>query len=269
MTRRRLIRGAAGVLLALAAATRAEGADLPEIQKRGALRVLAVIDEKRPEFFQTKPGAPPGFDREVLEAFAKLHKLDLEVVTIPAWDALLPALLAGKGDVIGGRFTATESRRKQVDFTREVFPTRNVVITRKPTPPVADLARLRAEKIGTIKGTSMAEAVAAAGVPPANVDDGLAAGSFGEALRQGRVSAAVWGVESAIALRKEDPEIELGMFLGPPGSLAYAVRKDEPELLRALDAYLENLRRTPTWGRLVVKYFGEAAPEILKKARTE
>ncbi|MGE0455691.1 MAG: substrate-binding periplasmic protein [Vicinamibacteria bacterium] len=267
MTRRRLIRAAAGVLLALAAASRSAGADLPEIQRRGTLRVLAVIDEKRPEFFQTKAGAAPGFDHEILDAFVKLHKLELEVVTLPAWDGLLPALLAGRGDVIAGRFTVTESRRKQVSFTREVFPTRNVVITRRPTAPIADLARLRAEKVGTIKGTSMAEAVAAAGVPASNVDDGLTPGSFGDALRQGRVSAAVWGIESAIALRKDDPEIELGMFLGAPGSLAYAVRKDEPELLRALDDYIENLRRTTTWSRLVVKYFGQAAPEILKKAR--
>jgi hypothetical protein len=29
------------------------------------------------------------------------------------------------------------------------------------------------------------------------------------------------------------------------------------------------VRRTPTWNRLVVKYFGEDAPEILKRARAE
>jgi hypothetical protein len=28
-----------------------------------------------------------------------------------------------------------------------------------------------------------------------------------------------------------------------------------------------NLRRTPTWNRLVLKYFGEQAPDILKRAR--
>jgi hypothetical protein len=39
--------------------------------------------------------------------------------------------------------------------------------------------------------------------------------------------------------------------------------------LKALDEYIENLRRTPTWSRLVVKYFGERAPDVLKKARME
>ena len=47
------------------------------------------------------------------------------------------------------------------------------------------------------------------------------------------------------------------------------LRKGDAELRGALDEYIENLRRTPTWSRLVVKYFGEMAPDVLKKARTE
>ena len=39
--------------------------------------------------------------------------------------------------------------------------------------------------------------------------------------------------------------------------------------LSKLSDDIDNLRRTPTWARLVVKYFGEAAPEILRKARQE
>jgi ABC-type amino acid transport substrate-binding protein len=113
----------------------------------------------------------------------------------------------------------------------------------------------------------MAEAIAAAGVPPAHVDDAIPTGGFAEALKAGRITAAVWGVESAIAAQREDPAIQIGMFLGPPSSLAYAVRKDEGALLQALDDYISNLRRTPTWSRLVVEYFGAAALEVLKKAR--
>lgn len=40
-----------------------------------------------------------------------------------------------------------------------------MAVTRQPRPPVSDPAQLAALKIGTIPGTSMAEAVAALGVP--------------------------------------------------------------------------------------------------------
>ena len=41
------------------------------------------------------------------------------------------------------------------------------------------------------------------------------------------------------------------------------------ELKQALDEYMDSLRRTPSWSRLVVKYFGESALDVLKKARGE
>jgi ABC-type amino acid transport substrate-binding protein len=243
-------------------------ADLPEIKQRNSLRVLVNPDEKRPEFFSIKPGTPPGFDQELLRGFAQLHRVQLEVHTVDGWGALVPALLENRGDVIAGRFTMTEARRRQIDFTREVFPYRLVVMTRKPHRVVRTLEELKAEKVGTTHGSNMAEALDAAGIPAANRDDTIPTGGYAEALRSGKISAAVWGVESAIASQREDPAIELGMFLGPPGRLAYGVRKEDTELRQALDDYLDNVRKTPTWSRLVVKYFGEAAPDILKKARS-
>lgn len=255
-------------VLALAAVlpARTASADLADIVERGRLRVLVVIDARRPEFF-TLNEAAPGFDREVLQGFAQLHHVTLEPVAVPGWDALIPGLLAGKGDLIGGRFTVTESRKKLVAFTTEVFPTRNVVLTRQPHRTVRTVEELREEKVGTIRGTSMAEAIAAAAVPPARVDDGIPPGGFAEALKAGRITAAVWGVESAIAAQRDDSAIQIGLFLGPPSSLAYAVRKGDTALLQALNDYVANLRRTPTWSRLVVDYFGADALEVLRKAR--
>jgi ABC-type amino acid transport substrate-binding protein len=171
--------------------------------------------------------------------------------------------------VIAGRFTVTEARKRQIDFTVEVFPTRNVVLTRRPHRMVETLEELREERVGTVKGTSMADAVAAARVPPQNVDDTIPTGTLPAALKAGRATAIVLGVENAIADRHRDPDLQLGVFLGPPGSLAWGVRKTDPKLREALDGYLSSVRRTPTWSRLVVKYFGEDAPEILKKARAE
>jgi ABC-type amino acid transport substrate-binding protein len=134
---------------------------------------------------------------------------------------------------------------------------------------VTTAAELREEKVGTVRGTSMAEVIARAGVPAARVDDGVPTGTLPQAVKDGRVTAAVLGVENVMAAKRRDPALQIGMFLGPPGSLAYGVRKGEPELLSALSEYVDNFRRSPAWNRPVVKYLGEAAPEILRRARTE
>lgn len=261
-------RQAATLILVWLAAAVPAAADLDDVKKAGSLRVVVNLDRRRPEFFAEPSSARPGFDQEVLRGFAALHRVALVPVFASGWDALIPALLAGKGDVIAGRFTATETRRKQIAFTSEVFPYRLVVITRKPHPVIRTLEELRRERVGTTRGSMMVEVLENARVPASARDETIPTGGYVEALKAGRVTAAVWGVESAIASQQEDPDLQLGMFLGPPGSLAYGVRKEDGALLRALNAYVEDLRRTPTWSRLVVKYFGEKAPEILKKARS-
>lgn len=243
-------------------------ADLPEVQGRGALRVLVVLDARRPEFFAQSP-VLPGFDHELIEGVARAHRLKLQVVALPSWDDLVPALLAGKGDVIVGGFRDTEARRKSVAFSAETFPTRTVVVTLKPHRAVKTLAELRAEKVGVMKGTSMAEAVAAAGVPESNLDDGIAAWSYVDALRDGRVTAVAWSVERAFPAQRQDPSLQLGLYLDKPGSLAFAVRREDTKLLAALNEHIGGVRRSGSWSRLVVKYFGESALELVKQARTE
>jgi len=254
-------------VLALLATNAAGAADLPDLPKRGTLRVLAVLSKEEAYFISPNRTPLPGFDLEVLDGFAQLHNFKVEVVPIPGWDALIPALKRQEGDLIAGGLTETESRRKRVAFTVEVFPTRSVVITRKPQKVVTSLEELRAVKVGTIKGTFMEEELAAAGVT--NLDRSIGTGGLPEALRSGRIDAAVDGIEAALTARARDPELQLGIFLGRPASLAYAVRMEDQELLAALNSYIGNLRRTSTWSRLAVKYFGERAPEILKKARAE
>jgi ABC-type amino acid transport substrate-binding protein len=240
-----------------------------EAKARGTLRVIAVAIDQKDEFFSSRPGDAPGFDRELLEAYCTREKLRLEVVPVSGWDGLVPALQAGKGELIAGRFSVTDKRRRLIDFTADVFPTRTVVVTRKPTRVIQTVDELRAERVGTVRGSSLAEAVDAAAVPRTNVDDSIQPGHLADALKTGKVTAVIQGVEDAILSQREDPELQLGLFVGPPGSLAWGVRKGETALLQSLNHHIAGVRKSPTWSRLVVKYFGESALEVLKKARAE
>jgi membrane-bound lytic murein transglycosylase F len=243
------------------------GSDLAHIQTRGTLRVIVWADTQ-PELFSGKPGALPGFEREILQSFADLQGLKLEIVPVATLAGRIPALLEGRGDVVAGGLAATSSRREQVEFTAEIFPIMHAVVNLKPNKAVATLEELRRERVGTVKGSSWAELVASADVPKSNVDDNFS--SLAEmlaGLRASRISAIVLSVRIAILEQRRHPNIQIGLRLGEPISGAYAVRKDEPRLLAALNEYIQNLRRTPTWNRLVVKYFGENALEALQLSR--
>jgi membrane-bound lytic murein transglycosylase F len=251
---------------ALISAVTAGAADLPDFKKTGELRVLVV--DGSPVFVSLSPSAPPGLEREILDGFAQLHGLKVRLVEIDTWANLVPALVRGRGDLAAGGVTDTPARRAHIDFTSEVFPTRDLVVSRPPAPEITSLEQLRGVRVGTIKGTSLADRVAEAQVPRENMDDVPATG-YAEALKSGRVQVVVDGIEDALLLKRADPTLQLGMFLGPPQSLAFGVRKDAPLLRQALSEYLGNFRRTPTWNRLVVKYFGDSAMEVLRRARSQ
>ena len=254
------------VLLSTLLATAARSAtDLPEIKARGSLRVLVVLDLPRPEFFSTD-ATRPGFDRELIEGFANLHGLKLDVTTLPSFDDLIPALLAGKGDAIVGGYRDSAARRRSIGFTTEVFPNRMVIVTIKPHRVVRTVEELRQERVGTTRGTALIEALKVAGLPQENLDDQVPLGTYPQALHSGRITAAAWSVERALLAQREDPTIQLGMYIGEPGSLAFGVRKEDSQLLSALNVYIENTRKAGTWNRLVVKYFGQNALQILHAA---
>lgn len=258
----RAFSGVFGSLLVLVSA--AAGA----LEPPGVLRLAIPIDRVR-EFVAQEPAPPdaPGFDIEILQGYARPRGLRLELIYAPSYDMTVPLLLQHKADVITGGYSDTPERRRLIDFTVEVFPSRDVAINRKPAPPVLTLEALRTSDVITYRGSSMAESVAAAAVPAERLT--LIESVEPENLlrdRKPRV-VGVLGLEVAILLRRRDPRFQLGVFLGQPGSLAYGVRKDDAELKKGLDAYITNLRRSPTWSRLVVKYFGASALDILKAAR--
>ena len=151
----------------------------------------------------------------------------------------------------------------------ETFPVRFVAVSRKPTPAIARVEDLRRYKVGSVRTSrAQVELLDAAGVPRSQVDDGFSEPSeFLQGLQSGRVQAVVWGIESALPAQKEDAAVQIGAFVGGRSSLVYGLRKEDVELLRALDQYLTNVKHGATWSRLVVKYFGEAAVDVLRPTR--
>ena len=249
------------VIAVAAMAAAVAGSDLPDIKARGILRVIAASDEQ-PETFSFKAGTDPGFDRELIEAFARLQGLKVEAVAAKSYAGRISMLVAGEGDVIVAIFDTAE-RRKQVDFTAEVMPTHNVVVTLDPSPAVTSLDQLRSQRVGVVKGTASVDEALAAGVPPTNLvklEDGEGAL---EALRNGTITATVRPISEFALAAKRTKGLRAGIVVGPAGHSSWAVRKGSVQLKSALDEYIANTRRAATWNRLVVKYFGDQALDVL------
>jgi len=247
------------------AATRGAPADFAQVKARGALRVLAAHDEN---WFSLEAQGPAGFEREVLEGYARLHGLRFEVVPVVRWEEAIPMLLAGRGDLLAG-INDTPERRRTIAFSEELLPARSVVVNLRPAPAIATTAALLATRVAVVPESTWAVAADRAGVPAsalvkvADVPEALAA------LKAGRAGAAIVDVVDYLQQRRRLPELQLGLSLGAALSSAWGLRKADVELRRSLDAYLAEFRRQPGWSRLLVKYFGEDAPLVLGRQKLD
>jgi ABC-type amino acid transport substrate-binding protein len=248
------------VLSALAA-----GAAEPTTGLPARLRVLVAADEM-PEMFSFAQTGPPGFERELLEGFCRLHGLRLDVVPVPDFEHIIPMLLRGEGDVITG-IVDTVARRERVAFTGEVFPVRHLAVTRRPAPVVSRLDDLRARRVAVIPGTSWEQAAVDAGVPkarrvPFRDSEALLAG-----LRSGQADAAVMALLDFALAQKRDPELVGGAFVGGATAAAMAVRPQDSHLLASLNGYL--LGMSQARHALMLKYVSEDALSLIALARRE
>jgi len=258
-----LIRVMTALAIAASLAVPAAADDLPAIRKRGTLRVL-VEPDTLVELYDMK-GNAGGMEREIVESFARLQQLEVETVRTPFEDRI-PGLQKGSGDMIAGGLVASAARRELVAFSEEVLPSRQVAVTRAPGRPVEVRDQLRTMTVGVVKGGTAIDLLLAVGVPRAQILE-FPSDTLLAQVKSGKVQAVIMSTTWAISELRKDAAWRLGAFLGTPTGIAFAVRKDQPQLLKALNEYVGNLRHTPTWSRLVVKYFGESAREVLARAR--
>ncbi len=105
---------AALILPGLAQAKDTQPSMIDEVVRRGVLRV--GFSSFVPWAMQDKNGDFVGFEIDVAKRLAKDLGVDIQLVPTK-WAGIIPALLAGKFDVIIGSMSVTTERNQKVNFT--------------------------------------------------------------------------------------------------------------------------------------------------------
>ncbi len=103
---------------------------LKKIESSGTLRV-GTSGDQIPFTFTGKDGKIMGYDITVARALAKDMNVQLKLVKMPFSD-LIPALLAGKIDIILSGMTITTQRNMKVVFAGHYYETRKSILSLDP-----------------------------------------------------------------------------------------------------------------------------------------
>lgn len=233
---RNIIMAAVTACLGLSAAAHAD--EMDDILKRGELRI-AVQTQGAPVSFVDKKGERTGLAVEL----AKMMAADLGVkLTIQDydWKGLIPALLAGKVDMIAADMTPTPQRAAQLLFSRPMFYQETVAVAGKDAQAKSwqDLNK-EGLNIGATQASSYGEAVKKY-MPKATLKEfagGTAA--VAQALSSGRLDGAVSDLGNVTNFVREFGNLKIldGVITREP--LAFAVQGNAFHLKMWLDNYVE------------------------------
>lgn len=232
---------------------REEFRDWDAIVTAGRLRMLTV---NAPATYYLWQGELLGFEYELVQSFAEAHGLELEIVVAPDIGGLFEGLATGRGDMVAAGLAPTERRVETgLRFTRPYLRIREVFVT--AGEPIVDLAGLAGRWITVNRNTSYAATLEDL-LPGASFDVELVDRSTSAILADisaGRLDATLVDSHRAELETTFDSRLSLGLALEPEKGLAWAVRKENQELLNLLDGFIRERYRGYEFNVLRHKYF--------------
>ncbi len=247
--------------------------DLDGMQQRRTIRVLTTYN--RTLYFIDKgtergTAADQGrlLETELNKTMADGH-LKVSVVFVPvSRDELLPALLDGRGDVVMGNLTITPERQKIVDFTDPwIANVEEIVVTGPNGPAIAALDDLSGQEVFVRESSSYHESLvalnkdlAARGLKPAVIvpapeefeDEDLM-----EMAAAGLVKVLIVDNHKAWFWQRVIPSLKLypSVALRRGSEIAWAVRKDSPQLKGALNRFLSKNGKDSLTARMIFRRY--------------
>lgn len=247
-------------LLAVSAATLCVPAmaELADIKATGKLRV--GIDFGAPFYgFVDDKMKPVGSDVEAAELLAKDLGLQVEIVNTTN-SARIPNLLSNKVDLIISSLSITPERQKAVDFSMPYGAIQAAVGAPKGMK-LTSIDDLAGKTVAVTRGGPQ-DKIVSERAPQAKVVrfDDEAASITAAATGQTDIVAITPPIIAAIAKKNPAREFET-KFILQSYQLGVAMRKDQPELMKAVNGWIKTNLANGKLNAIHVKYAGVPIPK--------
>lgn len=244
--------------------------DLKEIKDRRSL--TALIDNNSISYFIYK-GQPMGYEYELLRNFASFHKIALKVKLVSGIEQAIDLLNKGEGDILAFPLTITEERKSYLNFSSPQFSTQQVLVQKKPAnwrmypteviekKLVREVKALQGEEVHVMKGSSFKERmdslVQEVGGGIRIIEDSATAET--EALirrvASGEIKYTVTDRSIAMVNSYYYPNLDINTVISRPQQIAWGLRKNSPDLLAAVDAWIQKSKKSGFYQVVYKKYF--------------
>jgi membrane-bound lytic murein transglycosylase MltF len=247
--------------------------DLDSLRDRRVVRMLVVYSKT---FYFIDKGQQRGISYELGMALEKYLNADnkdktrpIRIMFIPVGrDELIGGVAAGVGDIGAGGLTITPERLKQVDFTTPAADNVNeILVTAPDVAAPATVEDLSGRSVFVRRSSSQYESLvelntrlAAAGKKPVDIliaDENLEDEDILEMVNSSLVDATV--VDDYVAkfwkeiFTRIQPQFDIALRTN--AQVAWAIRKDSPQLKQVLDGFVAKNRMGTATGNVLLKRY--------------
>ncbi len=230
--------------------------DLPGLKERRRLRMITRNNAMTYFIYR---GQQIGFEYELIKRFASQHDMRLEIVIPDSHAELLSYLNEGKGDVVAAAMTITEERQAQVAFTQPYNEVSELVVVHADDNSIASLQDLAGRTIhvrasSSFYTTLMALRDSVDGIEIALVPDDVETEDILVGVEEGIYDLAMCDSHLLDIERAYGRRLKAALSIKPT-VLGWAIRKDNSELLAALNEYIKEEKGGLFFNMMKKRYF--------------
>ena len=239
----------------IAAGAPARAGILDEL-KSGQRTLVVGTDATFPPFELTSTaGEKSGFDIDLVKAIAANIGIPKVEFRQEPFGQLIPGLQANHIDMAASAIYITDERAKVVNFSKPYFTGGLAAMLRPDETRIATPADLDGKKLSVQIGTKSVDFLKQH-FPRAEVVVAQTNDQMFQALPSGRADAVITGYPAARYYIKQHGGAKLADFLLTHEAYGYAFRKEDADLLKAVDDALDALAKDGTIKRLQTEWFG-------------
>jgi cystine transport system substrate-binding protein len=230
------------------------GENLASIKSAGALKI-GTEGTYAPFTYHDESGKLVGFDVEIAEAIATKLGVKAEFVE-GKWDGLIAGLDAKRYDTVINEVGITDARKQKYDFSDPYIASKAVLIVRNNDDSIKGFADLKGKKSAQSLTSNFGKLAEQSGAELVGTD------GFDQSIQlvlTRRADATINDSLSFLDFKKHKPDAPV-KIVAQQDNADYSgaiIRKQEPELVAAINKALADIKADGTYQKISDKYFGQ------------
>jgi len=232
--------------------------DLKEILKSDTLKALTIYS---PTSYFIYKGEIMGFEYEVLKNIANKLGLVLKIIIVDDMDKMFDLLNKGEADIIAYGLTVTKERKDIVSFTKPYQKIHQVLIQKDKKNKIIDITQLANKRISVRQNSSYFKRIQ-------NISEEIGediyidtiSGEYSteeiiEMVHKGEIDYTIADNNLAYVNSTYYHDLDMSIPVSLSQNLAWAVRKNSPELLGLINKLIEKNVKHKKFNIVYKKYF--------------